>query len=145
MNYHKELLYIQLDNVNKIVVSKKMLVQMYQYYQLYILNRMIEYDFESLNIEIQLKDKVNIYVENYNDDRAMITFFVNEKKIFTIEIEYCLDIGFYICESFLYEDSLSCVFPELILKVFELYSIILFYIQSHSALAIQKSNLIFFM
>lgn len=134
MKLHHDLSYVDIKDVDKIIISEEMLKQIDMYYSLNQVPNFINFNFKSLNIELILKNKVNIFIENTNKKQATITVFSNEQKLVSFEIEYIFDVFFEVInileysEIYKYRESAE----ELILFALSCYPMILFYIQAHS-------------
>lgn len=133
MKFHSELKYADIKNIEKIIINEDMLKQIEQYFTLNLVENYVTYNFEKLNIEIILENKLNIYIENYEDEHATITIFANELKLVTFVVEYVLDVGFNVEHIFEYGELLKHKesAEELILFALKWFPMIWFYIQKH--------------
>lgn len=135
MKFHNNLKYSDIKKADTIIISADLLKTIEQYFILNQVANSIDFKFKTLNIELFFDKKINIYIENYDKERAIITFFINNKKIFSFVMEYILDIAFEVKYIFEYEEIVNCErsVEEYILFVLNWYPKILFYIQSYSA------------
>lgn len=134
MKFHSDLKYNDIANADKIIVTEDMLKQIRQYFILNLTQNYMEYSFKTLNIELLSNEKINIYIENYDEEHATITFFASEEKLVSFVIEYVLDIGFDV-EYILEYDKIikyNKNAEEIILFVLKWFPMILFYVQTHS-------------
>lgn len=143
MKLHDKLEYKDLERVeNKIILTEDMVKRVYQAFVLYSGSFFLNYDFDTLNIELWFDNKINIYVENEDEDHAMITVFHNEKKLVSFEIDHMLDSNFAILYIFEYLeiDNYSNTVEEIILFSLTWFVRVLFYKQWHTVVEEQKNN-----
>lgn len=138
MELHSKLTYDDIKEAKKITIGQDMLVRMNKYYN--PIQSKISYDFKTLNIEMDLEQKINIYIENTDDDCAIITYFNNEEKQFSFQMEYIFNIGYSVLDIVEYEAFSKCneKVEAVILAVLGWYPMILFYIQQHSSIDLKQ-------
>ncbi len=119
-----------LEKVEKIIVTEDMLSLIEQTYLAYISNFVLKHDFDQLNIELLISPKINIFIENSDND-AMITVFNNEKVVLYFEFVYITDETFSIGKIY-YDESVRCDFTKAIMFTLNWYKKILFYKQWHT-------------
>lgn len=146
MKLHNKLEYKDLDGVNKIIITEDMIKPVYQVFALYNASFLLNHNFSKLNIELWMSNKINIFIENEDEDKAMVTVFYNEKKIVSFEIVYEFDTKFYVGYIFEYAEieNYSSPVEEIILFALNWFVRVLFYKQWHLVIEEQKNNSITF-
>lgn len=137
MEIHRDLNLTDIEDVNKIIVNEDILTQMNKYFILNYDFSSIDYTFGSINIEIHYLQKLNIFIENVDEEMSVITLFSNGEKLISCIVERVFDIFFEIHEIFKYEElsKYKQKAEEIVLFVLKWYPIILFYIQSYSVIS----------